>query len=243
MSRFSRTELLIGTEGLKRLKAARVTVCGLGAVGSYATEALCRAGVGSLTLVDFDVIKPSNFNRQLYALESTLGMPKAEAGRLRVGDINPACRVEVKRTFIDKTTIDGLLADAPDAVVDAIDSLSPKVTLMAACVAKGLFLVSSLGAASRTDVSAVKTGDISETKNCPLARMLRKRLHKLGIYQGIRCVYSLEPAAQNALAAEPEQEEFARGRVRRPLGSVSYMTGIFGLAAAGEVIKHIIGKP
>jgi tRNA threonylcarbamoyladenosine dehydratase len=242
MKRFERTLLLIGTETFEKLRRARVTVCGLGAVGSYAVEALARAGVGKLTLVDFDKVKPSNFNRQLFALDSTVGQFKADVAEQRVRDINPACIVENKKLFIEGATVDGLLADTPDAVVDAIDSLSPKVILISACVKKGLFLVSSLGAASRMDPAAVRCGDISETRNCPLGRMIRKKLHKQGVFEGVRCVYSLEAAKGNTLVCAPEKEEFDRGRPRRPIGSISYMTGIFGLTAAGEAIRHIISK-
>jgi tRNA A37 threonylcarbamoyladenosine dehydratase len=242
MNRFSRTQLLLGQESFDKLANARVTVCGLGAVGSYAVEALARAGIGRLTLVDFDKVKPSNFNRQLYALESTVGRFKADVAQERVAQINPACVVEVKKLFIEGATVDGLLADAPHAVIDAIDSLSPKVILISACVKKGLFLVSSLGAASRMDSSLVRCADIAETKICPLGRMIRKKLHRLGIYKGVRCVYSLEPAKGNTHVVAPEHEEFDRGRPRRPIGSISYMTGIFGLIAAGEVIRHIISK-
>ena len=242
MKRFERTELLLGRAAFEKLLAARVTVCGLGAVGSYAVEALARAGIGRITLVDFDKIKQSNFNRQLYALESTVGKFKADVAQMRIRDINPACVVEVKKMFIEGATIDGLLADAPDAVIDAIDSLSPKVILISACVTKGLFLVSSLGAASRMDPSCVRAGDIAETRNCPLGRMIRKKLHRLGIYKGVRCVYSLEQASGNAHVCAPEKEEFDRGRPRRPIGSISYITGIFGLMAAGEVIRYIISK-
>jgi tRNA A37 threonylcarbamoyladenosine dehydratase len=242
MKRFERTELLLGRAAFEKLLAARVTVCGLGAVGSYAVEALARAGIGRITLIDFDKIKPSNFNRQLYALESTVGKFKADVAQMRIRDINPACVVEVKKVFIEGATVDGLLADAPHAVIDAIDSLSPKVILISACVKKGLFLVSSLGAASRMDPSCVRAGDISETRNCPLGRMIRKKLHRLGIYKGVRCVYSLERASGNTHVCAPEKEEFDRGRPRRPIGSISYMTGIFGLMAAGEVIRYIISK-
>jgi tRNA threonylcarbamoyladenosine dehydratase len=242
MKRFERTRLLLGQDTFEKLVKARVTVCGLGAVGSYAVEALARAGIGRLTLVDFDKVKQSNFNRQLYALESTVGFFKADVAEKRVLEINPKCTVEKKKIFIEGGTVDELLSDSPDAVVDAIDSLSPKVILMAACVKKGLFLVSSFGAASRMDPAAVRTGDISETRNCPLGRMIRKKLHKQGIYEGIRCVFSLEEAKGNTHVCAPEKEEFDRGRPRRPIGSISYITGIFGLTAAGEVIRHIISK-
>jgi len=168
--RFNRTEQLIGKEALGKLKRARVAVFGLGAVGSYAVEALARAGVGYFRLVDCDCIRPSNINRQLYALESTLGKPKTEAARARVLDINPDCTVEALQVFAAKNTLAELLAGPLDAVVDAIDSVTPKVELIASAARFGIPVVSSMGAATRMDPGAIRLGDISETDVCPLAR-------------------------------------------------------------------------
>ncbi len=242
--RFSRTELLLGASALSRLRKAFVVVAGLGAVGSYATEALARAGIGRLRLVDFDRVRPSNINRQLYALESTVGRLKADVAAERVRDINPDIEVETQPIFLGLENAGDLVADCPDALVDAIDSLSPKIHLLTASVRAGVFTVSSMGAATRLDPFAIRVGDISETRECPLARLLRKRLARRGIRQGIRCVYSLEhpPSALRTMVRAGDHAEFRRGRVRPPLGSVSFVTGIFGLIAAGEVIRAIVEK-
>ncbi|MGB7566784.1 MAG: tRNA threonylcarbamoyladenosine dehydratase [Chitinivibrionales bacterium] len=246
--RFSRTRLLLGAEALKKLTAAHVAVVGLGAVGSYAVEAIVRAGVGNITLVDFDKVRLSNFNRQLYAITPNLNRFKAEIAHERVIQINPECKVTEHRMFIDGTTSKVLLQQPADAFVDAIDSLAPKVHFMSACVKAGAKLISCLGAASRMDPFAIRVGDIDETTMCPLARMIRKKLHKLGIYGGIKCVYSIEEPRKRqktekpAIAAPVEEGEFVRGRPRTPIGSMSYVPGMFGLIAASEVISYIINK-
>lgn len=246
MNRFVRTELLLGAEGLARLRNARVRVAGLGAVGSYAVEGLAHAGIGHLRLVDFDIVQPSNINRQLYALESTVGRPKVEVAAERVLDINPGCEVDVRRAFIDGDTAPDLLAGGFEAVIDAIDSLGPKVALLRAAHRAGLWTVSCMGAATRTDPLSIRIGDIASTERCPLARFVRKRLRRDGIASGIRCVYSLEPArapAPHDADTDPAAPGFEhrRGRKRRPLGSLSTRTGMFGLTAATEVILHLAG--
>jgi tRNA threonylcarbamoyladenosine dehydratase len=241
---FSRTRLLIGEEKLAVLNAARVAVIGLGAVGSYAVESLTRAGVGNLLLIDFDTIRHSNFNRQLFAVEHNLNRLKIDAARERVLSINSACNVECRKEFVDGTTIQKVFDAKPDMIVDAIDSLGPKAHCMAACVSAGVRFISSLGAASRMDPLAVRVGDISETEMCPFARMIRKKLHRMGIYTGVRCVYSVEsPRGQAACAdVEPEDGGYARGRTRKSIGSISFVPGMFGLVAACDVVKTLIGE-
>jgi tRNA A37 threonylcarbamoyladenosine dehydratase len=241
MTRFCRIEQLLGADALRKLNKARVAVFGLGAVGSYAVEALARAGIGHLRLVDCDTIRPSNFNRQLYALESTLNQPKTAVARARVLDINPQCAVEVQQVFVEEANAAALLAGPLDAVVDAIDSVSPKVALIAAAVRAGHKVVSSMGAATRTDPLAVRVGDISETEICPLARFIRKKLRRHGIERGVTCIYSVEPARNKAApVGEEEPDTFVKGRPRKPIGSLSYMTGIFGLLAAHQVLRLIV---
>lgn len=237
MSRFIRTELLLGEPAMATLRDATVVVCGLGAVGSYATEALARAGVGALRLVDFDTVQASNLNRQLYALDSTLGRPKTEVAAERVADINPECRLEPMKTFIDQVTLPDVLHGNPDVVIDAIDSLGPKVSLLRYAVEHGHAVISSMGAATRTDPFAIRVDDIANTVNCPLARLLRKRLRRQGVHAGIRCIYSTEPARRTRAAAEAKE----RGRPRAPLGSLSFMTGMFGLIAAREAVAALLG--
>jgi len=241
----NRTEQLVGAGGVAALARASVTVFGLGGVGSYAAEALARAGVGSLRLVDFDVVHATNINRQLFALHSTVGRPKVEVALQRVLDINPSCTVRADPVFVDEAALEYLLDPAPDAVIDAIDGLASKVRLIRTAARRGHFIVSSMGAAGRFDCGAVTVGDLSETRNCPLARMLRKKLHKDGIYSGIRCVYSIEPADTGEPVDSDEMETASgKGRPRTPLGSISYLPALFGIRAAGEVIGHLldIGK-
>ncbi len=240
-NRFMRTERLLGRDGLARLKAARVAVVGLGAVGSYAAEGLARAGVGHLRLVDFDTVRPSNINRQLYALDSTVGQAKVEVARCRILDINPACEVEALPVFVDAKTVDCVLSPPLDLVIDAIDSLSPKVELIAAAAGAGLRIVSCMGAAERTDPSKVRIAPLETTRECPLAKWVRKRLRQRGISHGVMCVYSEELPGNTWArpAAEGEEADAAldRGRKRRVLGSLSTLTGIFGLTAATEAIR------
>jgi tRNA A37 threonylcarbamoyladenosine dehydratase len=241
--RFGRTKLLLGAEAFERLTRARVVVAGLGAVGSYAVEGLARAGVGALRIVDGDVVRPSNINRQLYALDSTLGRPKVEVAAARIRDINPACRVEALQLFVDSATCARILEGNPDAVIDAIDSLGPKVELATAAYRAGLKLVSVMGAATRTDPAAIRVADLADTRMCPLARFMRKRLQKRGIERGIRCVFSTEPAPaapSRSDAATEEEDSIVRGRKRRPLGSLSCLTGIFGLIAAREALALLV---
>lgn len=241
MNRFCRIEQLLGPVALAKLKAARVAVFGLGAVGSYAVEALARAGVGYLRLVDCDTIRPSNFNRQLYALESTLDQPKTAVAMARVLDINPDCRVDVHQTFIEEANAPSLLAGPLDVVIDAIDSVSPKVALIAAAMRAGLKVVASMGAATRTDPLAVRVGDISETEICPLARFIRKKLRRHGVTEGVICIYSIEPPRnKRPFIGEEAPDTFARGRPRKPIGSLSYMTGMFGLMAAHQALRLIV---
>ncbi len=236
--RFSRTELLIGKAKLDRLRKSRVCVVGLGAVGSYALEGLVRAGVGELVVVDFDVVHPSNINRQLLATEATLNQAKVDAAKERARSINPEARVNGLKLFIDAETVKEVIALRPDVVIDAIDALNPKVQLMSAVYKSGIPLVSSMGAATRTDPTAIRISDLFETSMCPLAARLRRRLKDEGVGRGIRCVYSIQPQDVHSLseAGERETGEYARGRIRRRLGSLSTITGIFGLTAGTEAL-------
>ena len=238
---FARTEQLLGVEGLERLAQARVAVFGLGGVGSFAVEALARAGVGHLRLVDYDCTNITNINRQLFAVHSTLGQSKVALASARVLDINPACQVDARQVFINPETVGALLEPGVDVVVDAIDSLSSKVELLEACVSRGLRVVSSMGAGGRMDGDQTFCGDLDETRICPLAKVVRQRLHRRGIRTGIRCVYSLEPAL-NTLPHDPRDvgEHQGTGRPRTPIGTISYMPALFGLRVAQEVISLLL---
>lgn len=238
--RHARTEQLLGAEGLNRLKRAHVTLCGLGAVGSFAAEALARAGVGHLTLVDYDVVSESNINRQLYALSSTVGMKKSAVAEARIRDINPGCEVTVFDCFINEETTPMILDRPMDVVVDAIDSLSPKVYLIIDTKKRGIPIVSSMGAAGKLDANAITTGDISETWNCPLAKSVRRRLHRHGVFDGVRCVYSTEKSQNKNPSTTGEEPSDDGHRVAPVLGSISYITAIFGLKVAGEVIGLLL---
>jgi tRNA threonylcarbamoyladenosine dehydratase len=240
--RFSRTKLLIGEAAVQRLAESSVAVFGLGGVGSYAVEALARAGVGRLRFVDFDEIKYSNFNRQLYALETTVGRKKIDVAAERVGQINPDCIVDKRPVFADAASIPDLLSLPLDVVIDAIDSLSSKVALLSAAHGLGRPTITCMGASTRLDPLCVRAGDISESSICPLAKMVRKKLHARGIFKGIRCVYSIEPKDTVRASETAEPENFVRGRPRPSLGSISYMPAMFGLLAAREAIDIIIKK-
>lgn len=242
-----RTEVLLGGESMEKLSRASVYVFGLGAVGSYAVEGLARSGVGMLRLVDFDSIKESNCNRQLYALRSTLGRAKSEAARERVLDINPACQVEAVREFAQAESLESLLAGGPDLIIDAIDSLNPKVDLIQAGDRLGVPVFSALGAATRLDCDAIHFGRLFKAEGCPLGRLVRKRLRRRGIHDGdLWCVYSDEDrnlaAVRERDQEEPgDEEEYRRGRDRRVLGSIATVTGIFGLRLAHEAVLRLVG--
>ncbi|MFH2093997.1 MAG: tRNA threonylcarbamoyladenosine dehydratase [Pseudomonadota bacterium] len=245
INQFSRTEQLLGVDNMKKIKQARVAIFGLGAVGSFALEALARTGVGHLDLVDFDRVDPSNINRQLFALHSTIGREKAELAVERVKDINPACKVTVHSSFVNAQSLEDLLHDQLDVVVDAIDGLNSKINLLVAARQMNLAVVSSMGAGGRTDISMIKSKDISETSVCPLARVVRQRLHRRGVYKGILAVYSIE----KPLNKQPFKPEDAvdvlkdHGRSRPPIGTVCWVPGVFGLTIAGKVIELILSKP
>lgn len=247
MNRFHRTGLLLGAVAMEKLRNASVTVAGLGGVGSYAVEALARAGIGHLRLIDADVISESNINRQLFALGSTVGQPKVELAAERVRDINPNCRIEALQIYIDDTTTDKLLTPRPDVLIDAIDSLSPKTGLLERAVELEIpCIISSMGAANKTDAAAVRVADLAKTRHCRLARFLRKRLRHRGIHSGITCIYSEEETGCANLPNEiPDFETPSRtcdGQIRAPLGSTPWLPPIFGFRAAAEAVQFLINR-
>ena len=191
MPMFERTELMIGVDKLSRLKASHVLVVGLGGVGAYAAEMLCRAGIGKLTLVDSDKVSESNKNRQLLALDSTQGMFKTDVLYQRLKDINKDVELVCLNEYLkDERMLDVLKETKYDYVIDAIDTLSPKLYLIAHCVKLSIPVVSSMGSGGKLNPSLVQIADISQSYNCPLARMIRKHLHKFGIYEGVEVVFS-----------------------------------------------------
>src|SRR5512145_1754000 len=192
LNRFSRNEILLGIEGQQTLSSASVAVIGLGGVGSYVAEALCRAGVGRLTLVDFDDICLTNVNRQLHALDGTIGRPKVQVMAERCRAINPAAQIEAIKAFYCADNSAELLDRGYDYVLDCIDHITAKLHLIESCLQRGLPVISSMGAANKLDPTQLKVTDIAHTGQCRLARVIRKELRRRGIHGGLRVVYSTE---------------------------------------------------
>lgn len=230
---FSRTALLIGAEGVETLAAARVAIFGLGGVGSWVAEALARAGVGHFRLVDHDVVSVSNLNRQLVALTTTVGLPKVEVMRERILAINPGAEVEARVEFYKPGDPTGLLEGALSYVVDAIDSISSKLDLIARSKSLGLPVMSSMGAGNKLDPTRLEVADIAETSICPLARLVRRELRKRGI-ESVKVVYSREPPIHVA-------QEKSGSPVRRSVpGSISFVPSAAGLVIAAEVVRDLL---
>lgn len=230
-----RTRLLLGEEKLARLERAHVLVVGLGGVGAYAAEQLCRAGIGEMTVIDGDVVEPTNKNRQLLALDGNMGLPKAEVMASRLRSINPALRLHVLDEFVrDDRMLSILRAAAYDYVVDAIDTLAPKIFLIYHSLQLGLPVVSSMGSGGKLDPSKIQVADISKSYNCALARMLRKRLHKLGVYKGVKVVFSPEATDPSAVVLDEGQNK------KSNVGTISYMPALFGCHAASVVIRDLL---
>lgn len=238
MSMEERTALLLGEEGVEKLRRAKVLLFGLGGVGGYTAEALARAGVGSLTLVDDDRVGESNLNRQLLALRSTLGMRKTEAAARRILDINPDCQVRQVNLFYTPATADQLPFEGYDYVIDAVDTVSAKLEILARAQAAGVPVISCMGTGNKLDASLLEVADITKTSMCPLARVMRRELGKRGI-RHLKVVYSREEAWK---PSGWEEEAAALGKRQIP-GSVSFVPGAAGLLLAGEVIRDLIRFP
>lgn len=231
---FSRMGLLLGEEALSRLEKARVAVFGLGGVGGYALEALARAGIGQLDLIDSDTVSLSNRNRQLLATRSTLGQPKTEAARERVLQINELAQVRTWEVFFGPDTADRFDFTQYDYVLDAIDTVTGKLLLIQRCVEAGTPIISCMGTGNKLDATAFRVADISKTTMCPLARVMRKELGKRGI-KHLKVVYSQE----EAMTPRGAEEEMALLGKRQIPGSISFVPGAAGLILAGEAIKDI----
>lgn len=233
----TRTELLLGVENLKRLRKAHVLVVGLGGVGGYAAEMLCRAGVGRMTIVDGDNVSVSNINRQIIALRSTVGESKAALFKQRFHDINPDCEVTALNVFLrDEEMIRLLENEKYDYVIDAIDTLSPKVFLLYHAHRLGLPIVSAMGSAGKLDPSKIEVTDVAQSHTCPLAAMVRKKLHKLGVRDGFKVVFSSEKVDESAMIEDPSQNK------RTTVGVISYMPAVFGCYCASTVINDLIER-
>lgn len=234
MNEFSRTELLFGADGMKKLKQARIAVFGIGGVGGYAVEALARSGVGALDLIDNDTVSLTNLNRQIIALHSTLGMPKVEVAAKRIADINPDCIVRTYRTFYTPDTTEQFDFSQYDYIIDAIDTVTGKIALVLQAQASGTPIISSMGTGNKLDPTAFEVTDLSKTMFCPLARIMRKELRRRGV-EHLKVVYSRE----EAMTPEGESEEPSPGRRSIP-GSAAFVPSVAGLILAGEVIRELV---
>ena len=245
---FERTGLLIGKEGLERLASARVAVFGIGGVGGYTVEALARSGIGALDLIDNDTVAPSNLNRQIIALHSTIGLYKTDVAAARAADINPDCRVRTYHTFFLPETSDQFDFTQYDYVVDAIDTVTGKLMLIEKAKQSGTPVISSMGAGNKLDPAAFEVADIYQTSVCPLAKVIRRECRKRGI-SDLKVVYSkevpltpLSPASPEAEAELSEKADIpsAPGRRSTP-GSVAFVPSVAGLIIAGEVVRDLLG--
>lgn len=232
-----RTELLIGTNGLEQLKSASVLVVGLGGVGGMAAEMLCRAGIGHFTLIDRDIVTETNINRQIIALTSTVGKNKTDVLAMRLREINPQVKLNIISEWLDEKNMQQILfSNKFDYVVDAIDTLSPKVFLIKTCIENNIKIISSMGAGSKLDPLQIKIDDISKTNYCPLAKTVRKRLSKMGIKKGVKVVYSTETSDKESVVETDEKYKKSTN------GTISYLPALFGIMVASVVIRELIEK-
>jgi tRNA A37 threonylcarbamoyladenosine dehydratase len=224
---FIREEALIGREGLKKLTAARVAICGLGGVGSYLAEALARSAIGHLLLIDCDTVTVSNINRQLCALHSTVGQNKADVVAARINDINPKCQVKIEKIFLDESSEIAKILQDIDYIGDAIDYMPGKIALITYAYHHKMPLISSMGAGRRLDPLKFSIADISKTFDCPMAKTLRQQLRTLGIHKGVQVVFSSEIPL-------PASAEY--------IGSIAFVPSVAGLVMASKIVKDIIEK-
>ena len=232
MSEFVRSEMLLGSEALKKLKSSSVVVFGIGGVGSYVCEALARCAVGNLTLIDSDTVSISNINRQIIALHSTVGMQKTDVMSNRIKDINPNINVTAINMFYTPQNSEDIDISKFDYVVDAIDTVTSKINIIKRCYENGINIISSMGTGNKLDPSLFTISDISKTHTCPLARVMRKELKELGIHN-VKVLWSPEKVISPAPLADEYQK-------RQTPGSVSFVPSVAGLMIAGEVIKDLI---
>ena len=233
-----RTELLVKEKGIERLQSANILIVGLGGVGSFAAEFLVRSGIGNLTIVDGDTVDITNINRQLPALNSTIGKNKTDVVAERILDINPEINLKKINEFLEPERMEEILTQEKlDDVLACLDSLSPKLALIITCKRKKIKLVSAMGAGGKTDPSKVMVRDISKTNNCFLAKQIRKKLKKEQIHKGFRCVFSTEIQDENSLKMTD-----GSNYKKSFYGTISYMPAIFGLYAAAEVIRFLLKK-
>ena len=236
MGAFDRTRLLLGADAMEKLKNSRVAVFGVGGVGGFVVEALARCGVGKLELVDHDTLSETNINRQIFALHSTVGMAKAEAAKLRVLDINPQAEVNARQEFYGPDTAESFDFGSYDYVVDAIDTVTGKLALIAAAKEANVPILCCMGTGNKLDASRFRIADISKTSVCPLARIMRKECAKRG-YKDVKVLFSTEDAL-TPLLTEEDLKELPEGRRALP-GSVAFVPSVAGLLIAAEVVKDL----
>jgi tRNA A37 threonylcarbamoyladenosine dehydratase len=240
--RFQRLQLLYSDDGLKRLQSRSVAVFGIGGVGSYAVEALVRGGVGKLTLVDFDRVDITNLNRQVHAIEATVGQPKVVAMAERCWTINPDVVIEPIEEKFSAENEEALLNGGYDYVLDCIDLVTSKLHLLESCLHRDIPVISSMGAANKVDATLIEVADLAETHKCRLARIIRKELRKRGIEKGVKVVYSIEEFRPLSDGRQSVAVDGNYQQRRAPLGSSSFIPPIFGLTMAGEVIHDLLGE-
>ncbi len=234
VSQFSRSAMLYGDEAQKNIESATVMVCGVGAVGTFAIEALARLGVGNFILIDCDVVEITNINRQICALHSTLGKTKTSVMKDRIVDINPNVKVEVLDLFISTENVSNLISRKPDVIVDAIDCIASKVELAVASLRAGVPIVSSMGAARKTNPALVETAELFKTRSCPLAARLRKEMRNRGFKKAQKCVFSTETVSADSHKSTDGEES------KKIIASTPLVTGVFGLMLANLALEYII---
>ncbi len=239
LNEFSRSQLLFGADGIKKLRASRVAVFGIGGVGGYAVEALARSGIGALDLIDSDTVALTNINRQIIALHSTVGRYKTDAMRDRIEDINPACQVRVYHTFFTKDTAHEFDFSLYDYIIDAIDTVTGKLLIIERAYEAKTPVISCMGAGNKLDPTRLEVADIYSTSVCPLARIIRRELKKRNI-PSLKVVYSKEEALTPTVDGDNTYEDKGNLKGRPAPGSVSFVPSVAGLIAAGEVIKDLI---
>lgn len=235
ISWLSRTSLLIGEEKVRRLNEKHVMVVGMGGVGSFAAEFICRSGIGRMTIIDGDVVDPTNRNRQLPALATNHGLSKADIMEERLKAINPELSLTSVKSFINPDMVDDIIAQKPDYIIDAIDSITPKITFLRKAYENKLPLVSSMGAGAKLDPTQLKVVDISKTYNCPFAQQIRKTLHTFDIRKGIKVVFSPEEPIKESLMLTD-----GRNYKKSAYGTISYMPATFGAVAASVAIRDLM---
>lgn len=236
LSWLSRTSLLIGEETLKQLTRKHVMVVGMGGVGSFAAEFIARSGIGKMTIIDGDVVDPTNRNRQLPALSTNHGEPKVQIMAQRLTAINPELELDVVQEFVNPDMVQVQLAKKPDFIIDAIDSITPKITFIRGAFDSGLPLVSSMGAGAKLDPTQLRVVDISQTYNCPFAQQIRKNLRNHGIYRGIPVVFSPEKPIRESLMLT-DGKNFKKSAY----GTISYLPATFGAVVASVAIRTLMG--